>query len=219
MVNHHVPNLESLLPEISAIAFASLPHDQQLLWKNLLQRIFDPLAMQQETHREEQRSGIFEEGLHLRVPACGGMPAHLMQHARRGARLFSTRDAELSLSLCHLLEQAINGRNSYDQGVTQERLRIGRGLHDNIGARLLKLIHHLRGSPSADIARDAMKDFRTAIAAMDSRPVPLSHALADWCAEAYSRCRVSAKGAHHFLPLLHDACSITFVSCPKRWQR
>jgi signal transduction histidine kinase len=61
-------------------------------------------------------------------------------------------------------------------------------LHDNIGARLLKLIHQLRGSPSADVARDAMKDLRTAIGALDAQPVPLPDALADWHAEAEGRC-------------------------------
>jgi signal transduction histidine kinase len=84
----------------------------------------------------------------------------------------------------------MNGRSSYELGVAQERLRIGRDLHDNIGARLLKLIHHLRGTPDAEIARDAMKDLRTSIAAMDSQPVPLRDALADWRAEASSRCEV-----------------------------
>jgi signal transduction histidine kinase len=33
-----------------------------------------------------------------------------------------------------------------------------------------------------------MKDLRTSIAAMDSRPVPLLNALADWRAEAEGRC-------------------------------
>jgi signal transduction histidine kinase len=86
----------------------------------------------------------------------------------------------------------MSGRASYEKGVTQERLRIGRDLHDNIGARLLKLIHHLRGTPDAEVARDAMKDLRTAIAAMDAQPVPLLNALGDWRAEASSRCDAAA---------------------------
>ena len=84
------------------------------------------------------------------------------------------------------------GRDRYEQGVTQERLRIGRDLHDNIGARLLKLIHQLRGTPSAEVARDAMKDLRTAIAALDAGPIAISDALADWRAEAEGRCEVAS---------------------------
>ena len=86
------------------------------------------------------------------------------------------------------MNEMMSGRHRYEQGVTQERLRIGRDLHDNIGARLLKMIHQLRGTPSAEVARDAMKDLRTSIAALDAHAVPLLDALSDWRAEAETRC-------------------------------
>jgi signal transduction histidine kinase len=56
----------------------------------------------------------------------------------------------------------------------------------------LKLIHHLRGTPNAEVARDAMKDLRTSIAALDANPVPLLNALADWRAEAEGRCEAAS---------------------------
>lgn len=188
IVTKRTPNFESLLPELSTIAFTASAAEQQSRWEALLQRSFDPLEIKR---CEENTSGIREEGLSLQVPGCANLPAYTLRYAGRGARLFSSRDAVFTASLSQLLEQIMSGRTSYEQGVTQERLRIGRDLHDNIGARLLKLIHHLRGTPNAEVARDAMKDLRTAIAAMDATPVPLSNALADWRAEANSRCEAA----------------------------
>jgi signal transduction histidine kinase len=188
IVSKQKPNFESLIPELSAIAFIASPQEQQMRWHDFLRHIFDPLELKPAA---VEMSGISEDGLGMNVPGCGNLPACTLRYAGHGARLFSTRDAVFSASLSQLLKQIMSGRNSYEQGVSQERLRIGRDLHDNIGARLLKLIHHLRGTPNAEVARDAMKDLRTAIAAMDSRPVPLGNALADWRAEAGSRCEAA----------------------------
>lgn len=189
IVSRQKPSFESLLPELSAIAFTASPQEQQTRWNDLLRHIFDPLELKPAA--AVGSSGISQEGLDMNVPGCGDLPACTLRYAGRGARLFSTRDAVFAATLSQLLEQIMSGRASYEQGVAQERLRIGRDLHDNIGARLLKLIHHLRGTPNADIAREAMKDLRTSIAAMDAQPVPLINALADWRAEAGSRCDVA----------------------------
>lgn len=55
----------------------------------------------------------------------------------------------------------------------------------------MRLIHHLRDTPDVELARDAMKDLRAAIAAIDGHPVRLQEALADWRAEANGRCEAS----------------------------
>jgi signal transduction histidine kinase len=189
IVMKQTPNFESLLPELSSIAFTATENAQREGWEALLSHLYDPLEIKP---AETDGGGIREEGLAMLVPGCGKLPAYQLRYAGHGARLFSSRDATFAASLSHLLEQVMSGRTSYEQGVTQERLRLGRDLHDNIGARLLKLIHHLRGTPSAEVARDAMKDLRTAIAAMDANPVPLANALGDWRAEAGSRCDAAA---------------------------
>ncbi|MDO9190038.1 MAG: hypothetical protein Q7U24_09210, partial [Sulfurimicrobium sp.] len=190
IVNTRALNFESLLPELSAIAFTASASEQQTRWETLLRGLFDPLEMKQDAAFGIS-GGVRDEGLGLQIPGCGRLPAYSMRYAGRGSRLFSTRDAVFAASLIHLLDQVMSGRSSYEQGVMQERLRIGRDLHDNIGARLLKLIHRLRGSPDAEVARDAMKDLRTAIAALDAQPVPLLDALADWRAEAEGRCEAA----------------------------
>lgn len=195
LVNKHHPQFETLLPELSAIAFTSSHSEQKFHWEAFLMHVFDPLEMKQ-GEADYKEAGVREKGIALQVPRCASLPAYTLRYAGGGIRLFSTRDANLAVALCHLMQQVIEGRTSYEQGVAQERLRIGRDLHDNIGARLLKLIHHLRGTTEVDIARDAMKDLRTSIAALDSQPVLLQNALADWRAETNSRCDVTQCQLH-----------------------
>lgn len=195
IVKKYYPKFETLLPDISAIAFTASHSEQKFRWESFLMRVFDPLEMKQ-GEVDTKAAGVREEGLALQVPACATLPSYTLRYAGRGIRLFSTRDADFAVALSELLHQVMGGRSSYEQGVAQERLRIGRDLHDNIGARLLKLIHHLRGTPDAELARDAMKDLRTSIAAMDSQPVPIIDALADWRAEANSRCEVAKCQLH-----------------------
>lgn len=191
LVKRRETNIEQLLPEISKIAFIVDTAEQEAAWLALLRQLFNPLDMAP-SQSDTSAGEVAEDGLVLLMPRCGDLPAQTLKYAGHGARLFSSRDAQFATALCHLMDEMMSGRNHYELGVARERLRIGRDLHDNIGARLLKLIHQLRGSPSADVARDAMKDLRTAIGALDIQPVPLPDALADWHAEAEGRCE-SAK--------------------------
>lgn len=190
LVKRRETNIEQLLPEISKITFIVDAADQASAWSALLRQLFNPLDVVP-CQSGAKSSEVREDGLMLYVPASGDISAQILTYAGHGARLFSSRDAQFATALCHLMEGMMSGRHRYEHGVAQERLRIGRDLHDNIGARLLKLIHQLRGNPTAEVARDAMKDLRTAIGALDAHPVPLPDALADWQAEAEGRCEAA----------------------------
>ena len=126
-----------------------------------------------------------QNGLVLQVGALANLLPCTLRYAGAGSRLFATRDTQWASALCELMADMLSGRLSYEAGVTQERLRIGRDLHDNISARPLEMIHQLRGT------REAMKDLRTSIAVLDSHPVALVDALADWRAEASERCEAA----------------------------
>jgi signal transduction histidine kinase len=194
LLRRHSARLDSLLPEITRITFLAGAPEQQAAWSALLQRLFDPLELSVAASAHElQPKGarVEQDGLVLQVGALANLLPCTLRYAGAGSRLFTTRDAQWASALCELMTDMLSGRLSYEAGVTQERLRIGRDLHDNIGARLLKMIHQLRGTPTAEVAREAMKDLRTSIAALDSHPVALVDALADWRAEASERCEAA----------------------------
>ena len=54
------------------------------------------------------------------------------------------------------------------------------------------LIHRAPTIDLADLARGAMDDLRTVLAALDARPGPLAEAIADWRAEASARCEAAS---------------------------
>lgn len=94
-------------------------------------------------------------------------------------------------ALCQLMDQAENSREAQERGASDERQRIARDMHDDVGARLLMLIHRADSPEIADLARSAMHDLRSALAVLDAQPVPLAEAVADWRAEAMERCEAS----------------------------
>ena len=194
LLRRHSARLDSLLPEITRITFLAGAPEQQAAWSALLRRLFDPLELSVAPSSDAtlpKVAHVEQDGLVLHIGGLANLAPCTLRYAGGGARLFTTRDAQWASALCELMADMLTGRLSYEAGVAQERLRIGRDLHDNIGARLLKMIHQLRGTPTADVAREAMKDLRTSIAALDSHPVALADALADWRAEASERCEAA----------------------------
>ena len=143
---------------------------------------------------------ITEDGLALLVPAGPGHAARQLRYPQEGRRLFSPEDARFMTTVGELMRQAEAGRDAHEQGAVQERRRIARDMHDDVGARLLMLIHRAPTPDLAEVARAAMTDLRTALSALDAQPVVLAEAMADWRAEATSRCEAAGVALHWQAP-------------------
>lgn len=187
LVRSREPRLEDVLPQLSEFAFLSDSASREAQWDAILRCVFDPLDIRRVTHGEGG-SAIQDDGLALRIPAIAGLAARELRHATAGSRLFSSRDARFAEALRLLAGQILSHRESFELGAREERQRLARDLHDNLGARILRLIHHLRGTPDVELAREAMKDLRIAIAAIDAPPASLGEALDEWRAEIEARC-------------------------------
>jgi signal transduction histidine kinase len=183
--------LHELLPDVLQIAFQSAHQVRERLWSELFQRMYQPLEQIALAHDEGGATQLTEEGLALRIPACAGVSARLLRYPAQGARLFAPRDRDFADALVRLMTLAETSRAAQELGAQEERQRIARDMHDDVGARLLMLMHHAKTPELADLARAAMQDLRTALAALDSQPVLLAHAVADWRAEASARCEAA----------------------------
>lgn len=192
--------LPELMPDVVRIAFQPSRSAQAMLWKNLLRRIHDPLHLEENMAYTGTRACITEGGLNLQIPACGTINAHTLRYPARGQRLFSRKDASFIDSLLHLLDEAESSRDAHDRGVRDERRRIARDMHDDVGARLLMLMHRSPSPELAELARAAMHDLRTALNVLDAHAVPLADALADWRAEAGARCDAAKVQLHWVAP-------------------
>lgn len=75
-----------------------------------------------------------------------------------------------------------------ETAAAEERDRIYRDLHDDIGAKLLSLTLRAKTPQDADIARSALQDLRDVVSRSARADAPLSELLADWRAEIEGRC-------------------------------
>lgn len=74
-----------------------------------------------------------------------------------------------------------------EQLVMQERERIYRDLHDDVGAKLLSLVHRAASSDNAALARSALQDLRDVVSSSTRAPAPAANAIADWRLECEQR--------------------------------
>lgn len=75
-----------------------------------------------------------------------------------------------------------------ETAAAEERERIYRDLHDDIGAKLLSLVIRAKTPEDTDIARAALRDLRDVVSRSTQSDAPLIDLLADWRAEIVGRC-------------------------------
>ncbi|MFZ5483752.1 MAG: sensor histidine kinase [Pseudomonadota bacterium] len=189
--------LHELLPDVVEIAFQPARSERSVRWRQLLERLLAPLECLPDSADNVE---LIEDGLGLRIPPCGGLDGVRLRFAQQGRRLFTRQDQALASALCQLMDQAEASRLAHEQGLIKERQRIARDMHDDVGARLLTLIHRAEHPDVADIARAAMRDLRSALSALDSRARPLRELLHDWHAEAGQRCEAAGVTLHWLNP-------------------
>jgi two-component system, NarL family, sensor histidine kinase UhpB len=89
--------------------------------------------------------------------------------------------AELELSYLQLADQKVQ------QVTERERKRIAADLHDDLGAKLLTIVHTSDSERISTLAREALEEMRLSVRGLTGRPVQLADAMGDWRAETVSR--------------------------------
>ncbi|HET9821502.1 MAG TPA: ATP-binding protein [Burkholderiaceae bacterium] len=74
-----------------------------------------------------------------------------------------------------------------EQVTQQERKRIAADLHDDLGAKLLTIVHTSESERISNLAREALEEMRLSVRGLTGKPVRLIDALGDWRAEVVSR--------------------------------
>jgi signal transduction histidine kinase len=74
-----------------------------------------------------------------------------------------------------------------EQITERERKRIAADLHDDLGAKLLTIVHTSDDSRISSLAREALEEMRLSVRGLTGRPVRLADALGDWRAEVVNR--------------------------------
>jgi signal transduction histidine kinase len=111
--------------------------------------------------------------------------ARALQTAEGARRQLERRVQEIS----HEIERNFNqiAELRVEQIAEKERKRIAADLHDDLGAKLLTIVHTSDNDRISTLAREALEEMRLSVRGLTGKPMVLSDALADWRAEVVSR--------------------------------
>ncbi|MBC7940844.1 MAG: sensor histidine kinase, partial [Chitinophagaceae bacterium] len=90
-------------------------------------------------------------------------------------------NAEMQTRVEHLTAQRVG------QFTELERKRIASDLHDDLGAKLLTIVHTVDTARLPQLAREALDEMRLSVRGLAGKPTLLDDAIADWRAEVMGR--------------------------------
>jgi two-component system, NarL family, sensor histidine kinase UhpB len=113
------------------------------------------------------------------------MFSHALQAAEAGRLSLEVRvreaTAEIERNFAQLAELRV------EQVTEKERKRIAGDLHDDLGAKLLTIVHMSDSERISTLAREALEEMRLSVRGLTGKPMRLADALADWRAETVLR--------------------------------
>ncbi len=184
-----------LFREVVDVTFAASAQERSGRWHGLLRRLFDPLVMTPLDHAVTD-VGIGQEGLEVRLPAVADTPALELRYPWRGERLFGSSDRDLARELVRLMRYVEVSRDAFERGGVEERRRIARDLHDDVGARLLSGLYKTDVTDTHRVLRDALADIRTIVSGLSADQLPLGQVIAALRHEAGERLAAASLDLH-----------------------
>jgi two-component system, NarL family, sensor histidine kinase UhpB len=110
---------------------------------------------------------------------------HALNHAEQGKARLEQRVREATAEIERNFRQLSELR--VEQVTERERKRIAADLHDDLGAKLLTIVHTSDSERISTLAREALEEMRLSVRGLTGKPVRLADALGDWRAEVVSR--------------------------------
>lgn len=156
-------------------------------WREVLRDAFTPLQMSAVSAPAPEKPAISEDGLSLLLPGLPGLAPLKLSHAHSGRRLFSPQDRRFAGELYAMLAHAIASRDAHEKGAAEERVRIARDMHDNMGAQLLSALHSERRERKDTLIRETISDLRDIVNNAARGGKTASDLLADLKVEALER--------------------------------
>ncbi len=182
------PDLAELYRRTVSVALQPNAAARDAAWVAALDTTFSPMHIER-TKGEDNHPFpvILNEGEQMLVPSVGGLPAITVSYAAQGRRLFNNQDAALAGELSTLIVTTIADRTSYERGVEEERHRIARDLHDEVGSTLLSGLHATEEARRQECIVDALSDIRQIASGLSGRDVTLASLVAQMRHESRTR--------------------------------
>jgi signal transduction histidine kinase len=111
--------------------------------------------------------------------------ARALRAAEAGRTTLESRIQDATLEIERNFAQLAELR--VEQVTEKERKRIAADLHDDLGAKLLTIVHTSDSERISSLAREALEEMRLSVRGLTGKPMRVADALADWRAETVSR--------------------------------
>ncbi len=131
--------------------------------------------------------------LHLGLPLLMlTLGVQMMLAVARERRAAEARSLEVEQQLHDRIAEvernyAAMAETKVEQVIERERKRIAADLHDDLGAKLLTIVHTSESDRISTLAREALEEMRLSVRGLTGKPVQLLDALGDWRAEVVAR--------------------------------
>jgi signal transduction histidine kinase len=174
-----------LLGHVLEMAFEPEALQRQYQWKALLQNLFVPLSISPSPVPVSE-AYIDNDNLHLFIPGHLDTPPLQVSYPQSGRGLFAPRHIDLVAHILRLSHKAALGLSAYERGAAEQRQRLARDLHDDVGAKLVSGLV-VADEASRPFLYGALNDIREIAAALVNERAPLDRTLADMRHEAVRR--------------------------------
>lgn len=176
-----------MVDQVEAMAQTIPGRDSNSQWQQLLVNQFSPAGVDFD---EETVDAVHLEhhGAVMAVPMVAGGGTLRLTYPDFGRRLFSLSDVDYVQSVLQISRRILAVHEVEIQAVKEERQRIVRDLHDDVGGHLLTLLRQAPSETYENLTRKALQALREAMKAMDGQTHQrLVDCLEDWRVELEQR--------------------------------
>lgn len=172
------PEAADLSDAVGGVALAPTPDMREARFRALLERAFNPLSIAP-APSDPTVPQLVGEGEALDMPAMPGIPALRMEWTGGGRKLFAPRDRDRAARIVETIARLDDLAQARDRAVEEERARIDRDVHDNIGVQLLGALHSVQPDRKDAMIRQTLADLRNIVANTRIEEASLRDTVAD----------------------------------------
>jgi signal transduction histidine kinase len=133
-----------------------------------------------------------------RIKRSGQRPVPVVTDQRDFEARVREATAQIERNFAQLADMKV------EQVTERERKRIAADLHDDLGAKLLTIVHTSDNDRISTLAREALEEMRLSVRGLTGKPVRLADAIGDWRAEVVARLSQSGIEANWSSPADED---------------